>query len=268
MKIAPRPLIVLHTDSAFRRSLRDATAREYSFLPVSDWPSLGRAIGEAPPMAIVVVDPYADSPTRVAPELHALLLEFPSVAVLAAFEITPARASDLLMIGRSGVMDVIAIGHEDAPDALLQRLRDAQGRPLANLVQQILPTDMAGRNRALIDAIARVVSGGGQGTEVARVLGISRRTLHRWVRLSGLPPTRNLLAWMRVLLAAELLDDPGRTVLNVARTCGYAADTGLRRVTMKFLGRSPSSLRTRGAFAAASRHFLQHLERFRGAPPA
>ena len=98
---------------------------------------------------------------------------------------------------------------------------------------------------------ARVIATAGRGAklDLARQLRLSRRTLLRWCKRAELPPPRKLLAWMRILLAAELLDDPGRTVLTVAHACGYASDSGLRRVTQKFVGASPSELRRRGAFA-------------------
>jgi transcriptional regulator GlxA family with amidase domain len=68
---------------------------------------------------------------------------------------------------------------------------------------------------------------------------------------------------MRILLAAELLDDPGRTVLSVAHACGYSSDSGLRRVTQKFLGTSPTTLREKGAFSRASQAFLKVLAKYR-----
>jgi curli biogenesis system outer membrane secretion channel CsgG len=65
---------------------------------------------------------------------------------------------------------------------------------------------------------------------------------------------------MRVLLACELLDDPGQTVLSVAYTCGYASDSSLRRAVQEFTGVLLTELRKQGAFATASERFLEELE--------
>jgi AraC-like DNA-binding protein len=65
---------------------------------------------------------------------------------------------------------------------------------------------------------------------------------------------------MRVLLACELLDDPGQTVLSVAYTCGYASDSSLRRAVQEFTGVLLTELRQQGAFATASEKFLAELE--------
>ena len=68
---------------------------------------------------------------------------------------------------------------------------------------------------------------------------------------------------MRILLATELLDDPGRTVSSVALACGYASDNSLRRALQDFLDTTPTALRRIGAFATASRAFLRELDTVR-----
>lgn len=219
------------------------------------------AICAAPPAALVVVDPYTqreewDGPS---PALRSLIAEFPSVAVIAAMEVTPSRFDDLRTLGKWGVVQVISLDHDDTPFAISQRLRAARGRPLRALLEQTLPDEMSGRARAILEAAVDVIVVGGVGNDLARTLFLSRRTLLRWCTQAGLPAPRNLLAWMRVLLAAELLDDPGRDVLSVALICGYSSDSGLRRITQKFLSSSPSDLRRDGAFATASTAFVNLL---------
>jgi AraC-like DNA-binding protein len=71
------------------------------------------------------------------------------------------------------------------------------------------------------------------------------------------------MAWMRLLFATDLLDDPARTVLSVAHACGYVSDSSLRRAMQDFLGTSPTLLRERGAFAVASRIFVEELGQIR-----
>jgi AraC-like DNA-binding protein len=269
MKIAPRPLLVLHGDRELRRRIRTAARRKFEIKEVSSWVALDDAIRDAPPSALVVVDPYAStSGDRISHWLHQLLADFPSASVFAAFEVTEARIRDLVTLGHAGVVDVIAVGHDDTPEALAIRMQLANGRPLKALLDQVLPEHLSGRVRALMDAAAETVSLGQQATELARALGHSRRTLLRWSHRVHLPPPRRLLAWMRILLAAQLLDDRGRTVLSVAMACGYSGDGGLRRVTTRFLRRSPSALRRSGAFKAAARGFLAELEKHRAASAA
>jgi len=256
----------MHPNSAFRERVRRVGGKSFrcSFLP--DWDALRAAVSEAPPAALLIVDPYAtvsrDGP-QLAPELRALLWEFPSATVVAAMEVRPGRSHDLRTLGEWGVTDVISLDDEATQEAITRRLRAAQGRPLQNLLQRCLPATISGRARTLLMTAAEIVSMGGRGRDLARALHLSERTVLRWSERAGLPPPRRLMAWMRILLAASLLDDPGRTVLSVAYACGYSSDSSLRRAMQDFLGTIPTTLRKEGAFARASRLFLEELAEVR-----
>jgi AraC-like DNA-binding protein len=158
---------------------------------------------------------------------------------------------------------VITIGVDDVPDVLRERFRRVEGRFMKLLLARVLPAVMPGRAETILNVAAEVVSTGGFGRDMARALSTWRRTLLRWMYESELLCQRQMLAWMRLLQAAELLDDPGRSVRSVARARGYASDSGLRRVAAKLLGKSPTELRRYGAFAEVSRVFLAALERSR-----
>ena len=108
-----RPLIVMHSNSAFKERVRRVSGKtfECSFLP--DWESLRAAISDAPPAALLVVDPYAAAngdAMQLSPQLRALLWEFPSATVLAAMELRPGRSHDVRTLGEWGVTDIISIG--------------------------------------------------------------------------------------------------------------------------------------------------------------
>lgn len=267
MRRVQRPLLLLHSDVAFRERVRKACGNDYEFHAVEDWDSLLEAVRESPPAALVVVDPYTGSngswgyrPTpQLAAQLRTLLSDYPSTAVLAALEVRPERFDDLRTLGRWGVVQVISIDHDDTVFAIGRRLQAARGRPMRALLEEVLPPETSARARSILEAATDVVAAGAHGRDLASALHLSRRTLLRWCQRSGLPPPRRLLAWMRVLLACELLDDPGRTVLRVAHTAGYSSDSGLRRITQKFLGASPTELRERGAFKLASAEFVKVL---------
>lgn len=256
----PRPLLVLHQNASFRERVRRMGPKQFRARFVADWEQLRREVADSPPATLVLVDPYddgrADEPSAA---LRALLWEFPSATVLAALEILPGRSHHLRTLGEWGVTDVVSMDEDDTPDAIARRLRSAQGRPLQNLLERALPTTTSGRTRTLLMTAAEVVSMGGRGRDLARTLHLSERTVLRWAERAALPPPRRLMAWMRILLAASLLDDPGRTVVRVASACGYASDSSLRRAMQDFLGTIPTTLRREGAFTRASRAFVEEL---------
>lgn len=259
-----RPLLLLHPDAVLQEQVRRAAARRFDYQPVPSWEALREVLRSAPPSALVVVDPYWHSEDAgLSGRLRLLLAEFPSVTVIAALDLRPDRYRDLRTLGVWGVAEVLVLGEMDTTEAIDRQLRGVQGRPLQSLLERSLPTNLPGNARALLMAAAEVVSVGGQARELARALYLSPRTLLRWCDRAELPPPRRLLVWMRILLATELLDDPGRTVSSVALACGYASDNSLRRALQDFLHTTPTVLRREGAFSFASRAFLRELSEAR-----
>ena len=205
-----RPLIVLHSNGAFRERVRRVSGKTFDCTFISDWETLRAAISDLPPAALLVVDPYApgsrDAP-QLSPELRALLWEFPSATVLAAMELRPGRSHDVRTLGEWGVTDIISINEDDTLEAMSMRLRAAQGRPLQNQLQRCLPTNMSGRSRTLLMTAAEIVSVGGRGRDLARALHLSERTVLRWAERAGLPPPRRLMAWV-ARAATPIATDP------------------------------------------------------------
>jgi AraC-like DNA-binding protein len=268
MAAPPRPLLVMHSNGAFRERVRRISGRGYLCTFVPTWERLRAEVIASPPAAILVVDPYAGSERddpQLSSELRTLLWEFPSATVLAAVELRPGCSRDLRTLGEWGVTDIISLAEDDTHEAIYRRLRSIEGRSLQRLLERTLPPMLSGRTRMLMMTAAEVVAVGGKGRDLARRLHLSERTVLRWAERAGLPAPRRLLAWMRILLAASLLDDPGRSVLSVAHACGYSSDSSLRRAMQDFLGTGPSALRREGAFPIAARVFLEELTQTRAA---
>lgn len=261
MKAIRRPVLVLHDDRLLREQLRGATRQRYELHFVEGWDALLDAVRGSPASTLVVVDPYWGVPGRreVAAELEHLMRTLPSTTVIAAMEAGRSSFDQVRWMGEVGVAQVICLEEEASALALERRLRSAWGRPLKVLLERTLPPNTSGAARSILQAASSVVAQGGQSTDLARSLHVTTRTLLRWCRRAGLPPPRRLLSWMRVLLAAELLDDPGRTVLDVALSCGYTSDASLRHAIQGRLGLAPRELRSRGAFEVAGRGFLKAL---------
>lgn len=261
MQRVPRPLIVLHEDRTFRERLRAAAGEQrLEMKVVEDWESLFDLVRTAPASSLLVVDPYLHGGEGgPSIELSSLLNRFPSLTVIAAMTVGPGHLADVLRLGQWGVVQIIDMDEEMTPIALAHRLMGARGRPLRGLVERSLPSYTSAAARAILSAGSTIVAEGGQGKDLAKALHITPRTLSRWCRRAGLPPPKRLLAWMRILLAAEFLDDPGRPVTAVATACGYAADSSLRLALRRFTGLNPTELREKGAFEVASREFVAAL---------
>lgn len=256
-----RPLVLLHPDKVFRERVRRASWQKFDVRQVTTWTDLREAVQESAPGALVVVDPHADANGNgtLSPALHAFLLDFPSATVLAALEVRPADFRQLRTLGAWGVVDLICLEQDATAEAIGHLLLSVSGVRLRALLEEFLPPTTPGRARSILLVAADVVSSGGHAADLADALGVTRRTLLRWCEDAGMPAPRRIMTWMRILLAAEMLDEPGRTVASIAFACGYASDTALRTTLTMQLGKTPKVLRREGAFMTASEAFLHEL---------
>jgi len=241
-----RTLILFHENVELGRAATQL-APGPGHVRVRDWPELRAAIRSAPPNAVVVLDPMAGGQNGApARELRAFLDEFAYVPVIAAFE-TRNQHRQLILLARWGLADVISLDLERPAEALRQRVQEVQHWALRRLVQRSIPGGTSAAASSLLLASTEVVCRTGDVEDLAREFGVTRRTASRWFSRAKLPPPRRVLAWMRVLLAAEYLDDPRRRVTEIALTVGYASDNNLRTALSAFLRRAPAALREAGA---------------------
>ncbi|HYJ79075.1 MAG TPA: helix-turn-helix domain-containing protein, partial [Longimicrobiaceae bacterium] len=162
-----------------------------------------------------------------------------------------------------GVSELLDLELEATPEALLPRLRGAHARPLKRRVEKMLSQYVSAYAGTLVRAACEVAVDGGGAPELAGRFGVEPRTIAAWCRREALPAPRRLQAWLRVLLAATLLEEPERSVTNAARCAGYANDHALRRAMRDLAGSDPSTLPRDRLFAAAAERFNAELRDLR-----
>jgi AraC-like DNA-binding protein len=237
-----------------------ALPRPYSVEFKADWDELMTEVPLLPPSGIVLLDCTPEGRSeRVPARVWELLLEFPSVAIVAALDV-PSVAPDLVaqLLSR-GVADVLDLSLEDTPALAERRLREAHARPFKRSLEDGLDRYPSARARTIIRAAAHVAATGGSAAELAAQFNVAPETVADWCAAAALPPPRRLQAWMRVLLAAFLLQEPPRAISSVATACGYTTDRALRRAFNRFLGVDARTLRGNGAFQLAMREFNRDL---------
>lgn len=241
----------------------------FAFVSHVGWGELHDALRMSPPATMVVVDPYAGARSGERfPRLRELLRRFPSVPVVAAMELRRELAPEVNMLVEWGVSEVVALGHDVLPRALGRRLEQAHARPLKRALEPTFAPFMGSDARQILMAAAEVAADGGQAPELGVRLRVSTRTLTDRCMRADLPAPRYVQAWMRVLLACMLLDDPGRTVYGAAYASGFQTDRSLRRSITALLGVDSTTLRRAGAFKTAARSFNTMLREVREASRA
>ncbi|HEU4560180.1 MAG TPA: helix-turn-helix domain-containing protein [Longimicrobium sp.] len=235
-----RTLIVTETPALQR--LRELPA-EYRVRPVETWAELGAAMDQAPPSATVLADPYlgrrpADGP---APDLRRLIARRPSIPVIATLPLRSDAAGDVATLLGWEVSDILNLYVQRSADAVRECVRGVRARPLKRKVEPLLTPYASENARNVVRAACEVAVEGGAAPELAAIFQVDPRTVTAWCRREGLPPPRRLLAWTRVLLAAMMLGEHGRSIMNVARSAGYATDHALRRAMRDLFGDDPST---------------------------
>ncbi len=260
---APRPRRLLVVRPLVMRAL-DAVGAPYDLpLPV-DWSDAAREVASGGPADVVLAEPVsADGAPD--PRLRELTRRHPSATVVAVLP-PDASAAAVETLLSWGVSEVVHPG-EATPRALRARLLDAHARPFRRLLERTFSPWVAAEANALLLAAARVAVDGGGAEELAASAGIAARTLTVRCERAGLPPPRRLQAWTRLLLAATLLDEPGRTAAEAARAAGFGLDRSLRRAAQALVGEEVRTLRAEGAFASTARALLAELREMRGRAP-
>jgi AraC-like DNA-binding protein len=249
-----RPLVIL--DSPSLRRL-DAPA-EYDARRVDGWDALHATLAGAHPATLALVDPYLEHAGDGPPaRLRELLERHPVIPVVAALTLRNEEPEHVATMLDWGVAEVLDLELEPNPRALHARLRLAHARPFKRRLEDALSQWVSAQALLILRAAADLAVDAGAAGDLARRLDMGARTLASACAREGLPAPRRLQAWMRVLLGAALLEEPGRSVVNAARGSGYANDTALRRALREMAG--PVANARDHTFAAAVQRFNDEL---------
>lgn len=252
----PRGLLVL--DGEFGGLPQRLDGYEVRALP--GWAALRERVRSAPPSSVVLVRAGGDCDPE---PLRELMMETPSVPVVAAVPFGRATAAEVRALLDAGLAEVANAGDEVTLAALLPALRRAHARPLKRRLEARMPVWVSEEARTLMRAAAETVVEGGGRAAFAEVFGVYVRTVAARCTGAGLPPPRRLLGWIRVLLALSLLEEGHRTVLDVALACHYTDNSSLKRAVENFSGSAALRSIRDQTFDAAFDAFTAELRRLR-----
>ena len=227
------------------------------------WEHLWPVLPTLRPGAVLLVDPYDAPGGQAHRRFWDLLEQFPSLTVVAAIEITPRKIVDTRRMVLAGISETWNLQLSYPPPLAAALLNSACGRPLKRRLESTLSRFVSGSARVLLRAAAEVAVRRGGANDLAAVFGVSRATVSAWCEAAALPPPRRLQLWMRVLLAAQLLQDTGRTIRDAAAAAGYSTDRSLRRVMNQLLGSDTRTVRGTQPFELAARAFNEELRALR-----
>jgi AraC-like DNA-binding protein len=184
------------------------------------------------------------------------------VIVLGAFEeLEPGVLVGLAASGVTTFVDPAAANGSTLLREAFQFEGGVAGRAAAALRRHWVPGIPSAQMMAAVDFALQRSTVKLDVDGMAEVLGVSRRTLRRILKLPGAPPPSRLLRWGRVLWAAHDLEaDPAATGEAVAEGLGFASDNSLRDALAKCLGVGVRGAREMGLDGALKR-FVKEFDR-------
>lgn len=209
--------------------------------------------------SVVVLDLRDRTGASTLPLVRTIRDGFPSVPVVAYCNLTPDTSKDILALARAGVNDLILRGVDDVGVALRSAIASAQDHCSAEhvleAIEPIVPATVVPFIGYCLEHARRALS----VAEVATALGVHRKTLVDRLTAASLPSPSAIIAWCRLILAARLLEDPARSVEQVALLLDFPSGASLRNMLKRYTGLRPAEIRENGGMRCVIHVFRQAL---------
>jgi len=253
---------VLVRELAARARIQDAL-RGHAAVRICDQQDELLALLAEALVGVVVVDVRDRAGTLTRGMVRTIRDGFPSVPVVAYCELTADSSREILALARAGVSDLILRGVDDVGIALRSALTTAQehcvAKQVLDAIAPLVPPGIVPFLRYALEHARQAVS----VTDAASALGVHRKTLVDRLASARLPTPSAMIAWCRLTLAAQMLEDPARSVEQVALLLDFSSSAALRNMLKRYTGLSPREVRENGGLRCVLHAFRQTL-----APPA
>jgi transcriptional regulator GlxA family with amidase domain len=162
-------------------------------------------------------------------------------------------------LARAGASEVIFRGLEDFGARARVLMRRADGTSVMGVALDRLDPWLTPGARAAFSYVVRHANRPVSVAEVAAALNVNRKTLRNRLTRAGFPAPSTVIAWCRLLRAAQALEDPRRTVCSVATALGFGSPAALRNLFRRHAGRRAAEVRASGGTAWLLDRFAARL---------
>jgi AraC-like DNA-binding protein len=177
------------------------------------------------------------SVTRCGPrdvtQVAMLVREFPRVPTVALLtDVEPNNAGAVLTLGRSGVQTLVDVRQPSGWRRLRDVLLADQSRDIGRLAILQVSADLSHAPpdcRHFFEVLFTLPSGIGTVRALSRHLGVVPSTLMSRFFRARLPAPKRYLATARLVRAAQLFENPGLSIANVANRLDYSSPQSFGR---------------------------------------
>lgn len=251
-------IATLLPDERCQQRLRQAVRDQHTVVACRSWDEL-QATCRDEAVHLTVVDLFADGRAGF-DRVRQFRQHCTRVTLVAYVQPLPGRSRDLFDAGRAGFDGLLLMDVDDSPLQLRTMIEQAEARGVAgHLREQLGPVHQVTRDAVLVAvtrAHLRLTA-----HRLAEIVGTSRRVLVARLAADGFPPPQKLITWGRLVVAAQMLEDPRRSADAVARMLDFPSGSAFRNTCQRYLQATPLEIRDRGGSAFASGRFLAAVGR-------
>lgn len=214
---------------------------------------------EAGLAALVVTEhrDYDGSPTLAG--IRHLRTAFPSIPVVVYLPVSAEVSGIVMEVAKAGVSQLVFQGVDDLKASLRGAIEAAVDQvtaaDLCAELEPMVPPTVLPFLRYCMEHARRDIT----VEDVASAMSVHRKTLVDRLRAARLPSPRTMIGWCRLIAAARLLDDPGRTVEQVALKLDFPSGTALRNMCKRYTGLRTTEVRQNGGVRCLMHAFKGEL---------
>lgn len=184
---------------------------------------------------------------------------FPSVPVVLYCAISPETSREVLEFARAGVDDLVLRGLDDLRITLRSALASAadhcSARSIIKELEAFVPNSVLPILSFCLDNGRRALT----VEEVAAAMNVHRKTLVDRLSSARMPTPSAIIAWCRLMVSARLLEDPGRSIEQVALLLDFPSGTSMRNMVKRYTGLRPGEVRENGGMRCVLHAFKREV---------
>jgi AraC-like DNA-binding protein len=210
-------------------------------------------------VSVVVVDVRDRESTSTLATVRRIRAGYPSVPVVLYCGLGPDTSREVLDFARAGVNDLVIRGLDDLRLPLRAAITAAQDHCSAKSVLKELENSIPA---GVLPIVQYCLENGRRGLTVAHVataMGVHRKTLVDRLSAAGFPSPSAVISWCRLLVAARLLEDPGRSIEQVALVLDFPSGTSMRNMVKRYTGLRPVEVRENGGLRCILHAFKREI---------
>jgi AraC-like DNA-binding protein len=194
-------------------------------------------------VAVAVIDASDAACRSMASPIAAIRYRFPTVPILAYCSVLTAGASSVVDVVRAGATGLILRGIDDERHAMRAAIDSARRGSISQRVQNEVALHLPSQARPFLRYAVTRFGDEPSVEDAARTIGVDRKTIFNWLRHGGGVGPREFLNWIRLAIAAGMLEDPGRSAEQAALEAGFASGAAFRNMLHRYTGLTCSQIR-------------------------